>query len=182
MKPAWALIIALCLAPIVARVAWGSSEWPASLLESFPRHVTDRDEPAELRAGRLRSASSAIRKAAAGDAYLAKALAIHGLFETHFARYVGEGRCHDGPKGSRCDEGRARTYFQVWETTCPKAWAEPQGSVAELEAAAVCAANILRAGRARCGTPEGMFAAMWGSGRCKLEKAAIRARAFEALR
>lgn len=173
MRPAWAFIIALCLS--VTWLAYGSVDW------SRPAHFTDRDEPADARAVRLAKADRAMVKAAAGDQYILRALRVHARFETHFARYVGEGRCEDGPVGSRCDEGRARTYFQVWEATCPKAWAEPQGSLAELEAAAVCAARVLRAGRARCGTSEGMFAAMWGSGRCKLEKAAIRARAFEAL-
>lgn len=173
MKAAWAFIFACCLT--VTWLAYGSVDW------AKPAHFTDRDEPAEARAMRLARVDAAIRKAANGDPYIAKALRVHGRFETHFARYVGEGRCHEGPVGSRCDEGRARTYFQVWETTCPAAWAEPQGSVAELEQAAVCAARILRAGRARCKTAEGMFAAMWGQGRCRLERAAVRARAFEAL-
>lgn len=180
MKLAWAFILACCLA--VVGTAYGNATWPAALLEGGPVHFTDRDETSQARSTRLAGVASAIRQATRGDTEIAKALVVYGRAETHFARYVGEGRCSEGPKGSRCDEGKARTYWQLWEQTCPAAWAEVQGSQAELVAAAVCAARLMRSGWAKCRTIEGMFAATWGHGRCTAPGAAKRAEMFRRLR
>jgi hypothetical protein len=65
---------------------------------------------------------------------LAIAFIAIGYHESGFAPYVGEDRCHDGPKGARCDNGRALGYWQLHRNTCAAAWDSPHapGSYARL--------------------------------------------------
>lgn len=72
-----------------------------------------------------------------------------GWHESRLAAYVLEGRCQDGPKGARCDAGRARGPWQV-HRWCRAAWAAPDGSAEALRAGAVCALKALRHHGARC--------------------------------
>jgi hypothetical protein len=86
---------------------------------------------------------------------LAAALIALGHFETKYAQYVGEGRCHDGPRGQRCDDGNARTYWQTWAVACPDAWKASPGSREEVEAGAWCAARLLSGAYNFCKEPAG---------------------------
>ncbi len=80
------------------------------------------------------------------------ALALLGIayHESGLAHYVGSGHCEDGPKGARCDNGKARTYLQVHQDTCPTVWLFEEGSRAELEAAADCAVLIFKKAAQLC--------------------------------
>lgn len=78
-----------------------------------------------------------------------------GQFESKFAKYVGEGRCIEGPVGMQCDPDekgipRARSYFQHWEVSCPKLWETEPGSKEELFVAAKCTARKLTGAYYRC--------------------------------
>lgn len=146
-----------------------------AVLMALPAHKTDRDERREDREIRMVPVATAITLAAKGSAETAAALLAAGEAETHYARYVGEGRCSSGPVGSQCDpdrygRARARGYWQLWEGTCAAAWALPVGSLESLRAEASCAAKLLTAGRVRCaraGDPWiGAFAAGTGKALC----------------
>jgi hypothetical protein len=79
----------------------------------MPRHFTDKDEPDEEREARLAALASVIEGATKNRTERA-ALIVIAWHETHFARYVHEGRCSDGPRGKyECDSGRARGLFQI---------------------------------------------------------------------
>lgn len=109
------------------------------------------------RTERLQEASAAISAAAGQSREMAAALLTLGEAEARFAAYVGTGRCHEGPRGARCDRGKARTYWQLHEAACRSAWAAEPGSRAETFAGAQCAANLLRYGRWQCGSWQGAF-------------------------
>ena len=126
------------------------------LLLGLPRHVTDLDEPYESRAGRLAVTAVAIADVTDGDIARAARVVALGDVESHFARYVMNGRCQDGPKGSRCDpnhRGEAQSIgpWQQRRRACPAAWAAPMGSVEQLRAQAKCADRLLRGAMRYCG-------------------------------
>jgi len=83
------------------------------------------------------------------------ALAMYAIayHESKFAHYVGSGHCEDGPRSARCDNGQARTYWQMHPQTCPEAWAAEPGSHAELEAAARCTVRVFAASARICSAP-----------------------------
>lgn len=87
---------------------------------------------------------------------MASILITIGNEETHYADYVGRGDCEEGPVGWRCDynhktkKSKARTYWQLWERACPKAWASEKGSEQEIMIAAQCAARHWRYGMNHC--------------------------------
>lgn len=141
------------------------------VLLGLPPFHSETDESAEGRQARLQTVAAAIDHAAAAHAHrwppqkTAAALLALGWHESRFARYVGEGRCHEGPPGARCDPNRhgvrqARTYWQLHRVACPAAWALPEGSAAELQVAARCAAGLLIGAEHRCRhrTPYGLLA------------------------
>jgi hypothetical protein len=148
------------------------------VLMSLPPHYTDAEEPAAEREKRLEEIAGAVTYAvehvSTGDAVqLAAAVLVLGWAESRWARYVGEGRCEDGPKGARCDPDRrgvprARSYWQLHRRACRQLWATPKGSRAALQAAAVCAARRWQgglkmcAGRCKWGPQAGAFAAYRG--------------------
>lgn len=70
-------------------------------------------------------------------------LLAQGEAESHFAAYVLEGRCYDGPKGARCDEGKATGPWQV------HAWCRAAPS--DFEGQARCVLRAYRAGKYACG-------------------------------
>lgn len=80
------------------------------------------------------------------------ALALLGVayHESGLAAYVGLGRCEEGPKGSRCDNGKARTYLQVHRETCPEVWEYEPGSEREFVFAARCAVRVFNASARIC--------------------------------
>lgn len=131
---------------IVAIYAW--------LLAATP-HRTDLDEPKEAREARLATIAFVIATASEGVPERAALLMAQGESESRWARYVGEGRCKEGPPGERCDPDyrgfpRARTYWQTWRVSCPKAWDEEAGSVLEMTEAAKCTVRLMRSGMRRC--------------------------------
>jgi len=85
---------------------------------------------------------------------VAASLVALGEAESNFAAYVHHGDCMRGPVGARCDphrgKSRARGYWQQHQAACPKAWALPHGSTAEVCAAAQCAASLLQGAAHRC--------------------------------
>jgi len=92
------------------------------------------------------------------------ALVSLGWHESRWARYVLEGRCADGPDGARCDDGRARSPWQVWAVACPSAHELPESHPVVVERAAVCAVRLLRAAKRRCAGrhPAGDWAGAFG--------------------
>lgn len=125
-----------------------------ALLMALAPHTTDIDEPAGARSGRLAVTAVAIADATDGDIARAARVIALGEAESHFARYVMDGRCQDGPKGSRCDplHGRAQSLgpWQQRRRACPRAWAAPLGSIEQLREQAKCADRLLRGASARC--------------------------------
>lgn len=137
-----------------------------AILMKFPEY---EPEDAEAKRARLSIAAGAIVAASDGDVVRVGRLIALGRVESGFARYVGEGRCEDGPKDARCDpdqSGRptSRTYWQQKERTCPETWSHPEGSVDEIYAAARCADEKLRGGLNGCGTLAGAFGVYAGAG------------------
>jgi len=161
-----------------------------SVLLAFAPHVTDRDEPAEVRRARMRVVALVVAETAKGDPVRAARLIAQGHHESRFARYVGEGRCEDGPKGARCDPDkhgvpRARSYWQTWRVSCAGAWDAPAGSLAELRAAASCTDRLMRAGARRCSlngfsVDHGAFAGARGGAACTGPWAERRSRTYRA--
>jgi hypothetical protein len=152
----------------------------------------------DTRKARMLPVAAAISKATQ-DPEVAVGVLTAGEFETHYAVFVGEGRCREGvsrrgalmpnPKAftspDRCDADRqanprARTYWQLWRSTCPEAWAAPEGSTLELELAAGCAADRFRHGLTRCGSVEGAFA-FYRHSSCEWSGAAARGARYRVL-
>ena len=126
-----------------------------ALLKMLPAHVTDADEPMAAREGRLALVAVAVSDATHSDMVRTARVIALGQSESGFARYVGEGRCAEGPVGSRCDPdrrgiARALGYWQQHRSACPRAWALPIGSVEQLRESARCADNLLRSALHRC--------------------------------
>lgn len=131
------------------------------LLSLVPWHG-DAHESGEEREQLLGPIAAAVVGAAQGDIEMAGALLALGQHETHYARFVLEYRCEDGPEGA-CDDGDARGFLQV------HGWCEgPDAPAIEAQ----CAARVLRAFMARCwqGAHSGnwarLFAAYGTGGRC----------------
>lgn len=159
-----------------------------AILLSFPPHFTDAGEAPEAREARLTPVAESIAEAVKGhpDAVtIASALLELGRSETHYAAYVLEGRCLDGPVGSQCDpdsrtgKPRARGPWQVW-SWCREAWEYPAGSRESLRAEARCAARNWAYARHRCrgAHPAGTWAGAFSGYRaqsCRWQPAAARA-------
>ncbi|TAK10610.1 MAG: hypothetical protein EPO32_14870 [Anaerolineae bacterium] len=133
----------------------------AALLH-LPPAVTDRSEDPRAREARLSevatSVSSAVSHATCLGAWdridcrriwggepvvLAGAVLALGYGESHYAAYVGEDRCHDGPRGARCDNGKARGYWQAWAVAAPDLHALPVGAPERVRVAAWAATRLL---------------------------------------
>jgi hypothetical protein len=158
-----------------------------AILLAWPPFYTETDEQPEARRLRLVMAAQAIEQVAHATpdpAQTAAALLAIGFHESRFAAYVGQGRCHEGPKGARCDEGRARGYWQLWRVACPPAWRLEPGSREALHAEARCAARAWRGALWRCrrrhpaGPIAGAFAGYRGAD-CEWARGARRAQTFE---
>lgn len=152
--------------------------------EPEPETTEQRDE----RLGVLAEATApavAIRPRGWSERMMARAMVTVVKFESQGARYVQLGKCSTGPKGMRCDQGRARTPFQLWRVACPRAWQNEPGSPAELKEAARCAAGLLTSAHNRCwaraATPiQGMFSGYRGAS-CTWPGAIPRERFFRRL-
>lgn len=143
-----------------------------AVILALPAWYQDAGESPDARIELLRPVAQVIAIASEGEPTRAAAMIAAGYHESRFARYVVEGRCSDGPRGARCDDGRATSPWQVWAVACPGAHSFPAGSRHSLEAAASCADRLLRGGYGRCrgrhpgGDWAGMFAAYAGGARC----------------
>jgi len=151
----------------------------------MPTWYQDLDETPEQRADLLRPAALAIANATDDRTEQAAMVAL-GWHESRWSRYVIEGRCADGPKGARCDNGRARSPWQVHAYgICRAAWAYAEDDPRTLEAAASCAVRYLRGAKSRCAGqhPAGDWAgafSQYGTGaRCTRPKSAERVRTMQ---
>ena len=149
-----------------------------ALMLSWPQYHLDRGDPAAARRALYRPVAEAI--CAVGKTRLERAwLVVQSYHETHWARYVLENRCSEGPPGARCDEGRATGPWQV-HSHCAVAWRRTgHFTRKQRQAGARCALRVARMGLRRCKTTEGAFAHQRGSGRCHAPWAAARARRVE---
>lgn len=131
-----------------------------SVLQDLPRFAAqDLEEPDSARNTRLNKLSISVSKAAKkhrprgfSERDMQSALITIAYKETRLAKNVGIGRCDLMPKGQRCDSGRAKTYFQLWDVACPAVWEEgiQPGSQEELDIAATCAARLFTSAYYRC--------------------------------
>lgn len=150
-----------------------------------PHYHADRGDSPEVRAELYRPVAQVIAEVSP-DIETAAALIAHGEHETHWARYVIEARCSEGPAGSRCDPdrdgvARARGPFQAWKVACPKAWEHNEGSLASLREEARCVSRLLRWGHYRCGQSWlGAFSSTRGLRDCSWAGASARARTMSA--
>lgn len=142
-----------------------------AVLLALPVYMGD-GESGESREARLDPWARAIA-AEARTPDEAAALVAVGQLESRWAEYVTEGRCHEGPAGQRCDNGRAKGPYQLhgWCTAT-----DPRGQTA-------CAARMLRWARSRCGSWERAFGAYASGGRCYAmpEREALRVRVLAGL-
>lgn len=164
------------------------STWPTILavMLSQPTWHGDMAETPEQRADLLRPVAMAIELATEDQTEQAALISL-GWHESRFARYVIEGRCQDGPPGARCDNGRARSPWQLWRRSCPSAWELAEDDPRAMERSAACAARLLRGARGRCrgmhpaGDLAGMFSGYARGGRCTWGPAAGRAQSMGAV-
>jgi len=159
-----------------------------AVLLSWPAFYTETDEQPEARRVRLVMAALAIEhtaKQSAEPKQMAAALLTIGFEESRFAAYVGQGRCDEGPKGARCDRGKARGYWQLWRVSCPAAWELPHNTREALRAETACAARIWRGALLRnrschpAGKIAGAFAGYRGGADCRWPRAAGRAQRYQ---
>lgn len=114
----------------------------------------DLDESCADRATRLAPAAYWCTVYAQSRDELAACITL-GIHESRWARYVGEGRCRDGPQGERCDPDRhgrprARGWWQLHRSACPALWRTPLGSSEAIQAGARCAVAVWRGALWRC--------------------------------
>ena len=150
------------------------------LMALAPHHTDKALSDAERRA-MLEPVAEAISDASRQEIDTAGALIALGQHETHYARYILENRCKDGPKGSQCDldkdgNPRAAGPWQLWATAC-----EDRTTLASQ---AQCAARRLRGERERCKGrhPAGLWAGAFAGYRsivCDWAPAADRARTMQ---
>lgn len=159
--------------------------WPAILavMLSLPPWYGDTWESPEDRADFLRPVALAIELATEDTVEQAVLIAL-GYHESGYAGPVVLGRCADMPAGVRCDNGRARSPWQLWARACPSAWALAEDDPRALERSAACAVRLLRGARGRCrgmhpaGDVAGMFSGYARGGQCTWAPAAGRARSM----
>jgi len=132
----------------------------AAMAALAPYHA-DRDDSPESRRALYMPTATAIATVARTPEEAA-ALIAQAWHESHFARYVLEGRCSEGPPGQRCDPdahgvARARGPWQVWRVAC---------RAADVAGEARCVLGQMRMGLARCSSWGGALAALDGQWRC----------------
>jgi hypothetical protein len=155
-----------------ARTTMSATIILTAMLNQPPAYV-DRHESREERAKLLAPYAHVIDKVGRNIEEKA-ALVAQGLSETQGARYVLEGRCHEGPRGQRCDEGRARGFWQV----------HPWCKATTIEGEARCVLSIMRSGKYRCQTGWlGAFSATKGlAGACSADWARKRVSLMQKIR
>lgn len=118
----------------------------------------DASELPDARAERLQDIAVAIAGASASREEEAFLLAL-GEAETHFAKYTRHPTvCVSGPRGMRCDSGRAYGYWSLWRSACPGAWELPVDDPRATALTAQCAVALYRMGKYTCKNWAGAFA------------------------
>lgn len=117
--------------------------------------------------------ANAIAEASNGDKLLAAELATIGFFESGYLPRIQAGECRKG----ECDQGRARTYWQLQRTSFSRdSWETMVGPEYEaIVIAAQTAGRVLLAGRKACRTVEGTLS-WYACGRCSWSGARYRAK------
>ena len=153
-----------------------------SVLMGLTPSKWDTGAPAARRS-RLEPVSDAIALASRDPQEAAILIAL-GDAESHFAEYVGAG-CEEVPEGAaNCDGGKARSYWQAWQSACPAAWKLPRGSQDSVYAFADCAIRRFRGALSRCreqttlGYWAGGFSGYRQLSRCSWRPAVSRANAM----
>lgn len=140
----------------------------APILATLLRLALWRGDAAEdpiARTERLTDVAVAIAGASASRDEAAALLAL-GEAETHFARYTRHPTtCAEGPRGMRCDHGRAYGYWSLWRSACPAAWELPIDDPRATAVTAQCAVQLLRMGRWTCKSWAGAFS-LYAGRRC----------------
>jgi hypothetical protein len=127
---------------------------------SLPVWYGDRHETTEQRLALWTPVAETICRIATADADRARA-ATQAYFEgARLARYVIEGRCHDGPPGCRCDEGMAWGVWQV-HRWCGRAWNKSLPTRERRDAALRCALQAGHSGLRSCRGDQGWFSGQW---------------------
>lgn len=127
-----------------------------AVLLSFPTYPGDKGDSLEQRTALYTPVAMTIAAVAKTPESAAALIAI-ARHESHLARYVLEGRCHEGPVNERCDNGRARGPWQV-HPWCP---------ATDLEGQARCVLGQFWWGYRHCGgLYAGAFASLSGRGAC----------------
>jgi hypothetical protein len=117
------------------------------------------DETVSERSVRLAWLATAISQEARTTAE-AEALVTLDYLESNVAGYVQNGHCMDPPWNAlqyNCDQGRARSGYQLHRCTCGDLWALDEGTYPALVAATRCALRLWRAGVHQCGSVAGAF-------------------------
>lgn len=151
----------------------------AAVILSLPHYWADAGEPPEDRASRAEHAADVIIEVAGNNRDMIAALIALGWHESRWSRFVFEDECEKGKPGERCDDGRARSPWQMHRDACPYYW--ESGLLSD---GAKCAFSLLRYGRSACGSYQGAFAVYAGQ-RCSwkggIEREATRQRMLKAL-
>lgn len=112
-----------------------------SAMLSLPPYGGDLADTPEQRIALYLPVAESIARVAKTDRQAA--LLIAQTFEdTGMARYVYEGRCKDGPRGARCDDGASQGPWQTSVRYCP---------TTNLDEQARCAMKAAGGGVTRCG-------------------------------
>ena len=112
-----------------------------AILLAFPPYSGDRSMTLDERREMLRPVAESIARKAGNNLRKAALLSTQSFEDTGLARYVIEGRCQDGPRGARCDDGRSYGPYQVAVRYCPDR---------DLDGQADCALRAAWGGVARC--------------------------------
>src|SRR5512146_744183 len=125
----------------------------------------DATEPPDARATRLQDIAVGVAAASASWDEAAFLLSL-GELETHFAAYTQHPTtCLAGPRGARCDHGRAYGYWSLHYKACPALWELPAADQRAVYVGAQCAVQLYRYGRFACKAPGGAFA-LYAGRRC----------------
>lgn len=148
-----------------------------TVLMTLAQSRTDNIDPAE-RLLMLSYVADVIDEVSKNDSEKAW-LISHGWHESKFAWYVVYNECEKMPKGERCDpnkNGVAQSIgpWQVKPKWCKSLGGEALNEPIPLKVQAQCALKYARAGKFRCKTWLGAFAAPIGSGQCVSKKGPAR--------
>ncbi len=125
-----------------------------AVLLTLPRFSLDAGESVEERRERLTDVARAIAEVSKNRTEAAALIAV-AWHESKFSALVQANRCSELPYGMRCDNGKARSLFQLHKAACPAIWDAPTSQHTRL--GAECAIKLLRWYREQCGSKQGAF-------------------------